>query len=508
MFMDQLKNQVEYPVVTTAKGKLMGLRKGKINIFRGIPYATAQRFHFPEPVRPWNGCRDALDYGPACPELNTDISPVGYLIPTYYMPQDENCQVLNVWTPSLDSAAKKPVMVWIHGGGWTTGSSVEQYAYDGESLADFGDVVLASVNHRLNVLGALDLSSFGEEYARSGMCGLADLVEALRWVRENIACFGGDPDNVTLFGQSGGGNKILSLMQTPAADGLYHKVILQSGGSRYAKTDGSIGLRELQKRLGERVVQKLGLNADTLKDIETVPYWFLAEATKAAVNELSAEIGNRPALSRWEAVHDGVYSLANPLEIGFREESRGIPFIVMTVLGEDKVNRFGGKDRLDEAQKAAVLRERYGSKAKAVAEAFRQAYPTHNIVDAAYIDTENRPELLKLCQLRQPYGKVYNAVFSLNMPIRGGYTAWHCSDIPYVFHNAEYCESEFIPGVSEKLQDAMAGAWAAFTRTGDPNHALLPQWKPMEGHAVTTMIFDEELRVGIDHDKALYALLP
>lgn len=507
MFMDRLTGQVEYPVVDTPDGSLMGLRKGNVSIFRGIPYATARRFHFPEPVSIWDGVRDALAYGPACPELNTDISPAGYLIPSYYMPQDEHCQTLNIWTCSPDSNAKKPVMIWIHGGGWVTGSSVEQYAYDGESLAEFGDVVLVSLNHRLNVLGALDLSAFGGEYARSGMCGLADLVEALRWVKKNIACFGGDPGNVTLFGQSGGGSKILSLMQTPAADGLYHKVVLQSGGNRYAKSDGTVTEKELQVQLGERVVQKLGLDAGSIAQIETVPYWFLAEAAKAAAEKLAAEVGNSGVLTRWEPACDGEYALPNPLEAGFREETRGIPMLVMSVLGEHFVNRFGGKDLLSAEERMAVLAETYGEDAQAVADAFRDAYPSHNVADAAYMDVESRAGLLRLCQKRLPFGTVYNAVFSLDFPIRGGYTPWHCADIPYVFHNAQYCEPEYIPGISERLQDAMSGAWTAFARTGNPSHDAIPAWPALSAKETATMIFDETITVGIDHDRKLLELL-
>lgn len=412
-----------------------------------------------------------------------------------------------MWTGSLDTAAKKPVMVWVHGGGWVTGSSVEQFAYDGESMAEFGNVVMVSFNHRINVLGALDLSAFGGEYAHSGMCGLADLVAALRWVKKNIACFGGDPDNVTLFGQSGGGSKILSLMQTPAADGLYHKVILQSGGSRYAKSDGTMTEKELQAQLGERVAQKLGLDARSIAQIETVPYWFLAEAAKAAVEELTAEAGNPGVLARWEPSYDGDYALPNPLEVGFREETRNIPMIVMSVLGEHFINRFGGKDLLSEEERMAALAKAYGEDAQAVADAFRAAYPSHNVADAAYMDGENRAGLLRLCKKRLPFGKVYNAVFSLSLPIRGGYTPWHCADIPYVFHNVQYCESEYIPGISERLQDAMAGAWAAFAWTGDPNHGGIPAWAPLSGDGIVTLIFDETIRIGADHDRKLLELL-
>ena len=164
-----------------------------------------------------------------CPLMNQDVPNGELMVPHRYWPMDENCQYLNIWTGSLDPEAKKPVMVWLHGGGFFAGSSIEQVAYDGTNLCQTGDVVVVSLNHRLNILGYLNLSDYSEKYARSANAGTADMVEALRWIRDNIAQFGGDPDNVTLFGQSGGGMKVTVLMQTPEADGLFHKGIIQSG---------------------------------------------------------------------------------------------------------------------------------------------------------------------------------------------------------------------------------------------------------------------------------------
>lgn len=507
MYMDELRAQVRYPVIDTPLGKVMGIIKDNVYIFRGIPYATARRFHFPEPVKSWGGVHDATAYGPVCPEIQTTISPGGYLVASYYMPQDENCHYANVWTSSVDTAAKKPVMVWFHGGGWTTGSSVEQYAYDGESLAAFGDVVVVSVNHRLNCLGYMDLSAYGEEYARSGLCGVADLVEALKWVRNNIAAFGGDPDCVTIMGQSGGGSKVFAVMQTPAADGLYHRAIIQSGGVKFAEEGGKYPLRELSRRMGVAVAEKLGLTKENITEIEKVPYWYLAEAVKAAQEELGAESGNPAALARWEPSFDNDYSYDNPCKIGFRQETAGIPMLTCSVLGESHVNFHGMKDLLDEEGRYTVVKSKYRDRADALIEAFQDAYPDHNIADIGYIDLINRPRLKALSQKRSMEGPVWNAVFTLNFPIRGGYTAWHCAEIPYVFHNATYMQTQYIPGVTERVEDQMAGAWAAFARNGDPNHAGIPYWPQVGDGPINTMIFDEETRLGVDHDAKLYELL-
>ena len=217
------------PVVQTKAGKLRGFRIDGVYAFHGVKYADAKRFQQPEPVQPWEGIKNALAYGYVCPMLKQDEPNNELMVPHRYWPLDENCQYLNIWTKSLDPSAKKPVLVWLHGGGFAAGSSIEHIAYEGENMSRYGDVVVVSLNHRLNILGYLDLSPFGEKYANSGNAGSADMVAALQWIHDNIAGFGGDPDNVTLFGQSGGGMKVWTLMQTPAADGLFHKGIVQSG---------------------------------------------------------------------------------------------------------------------------------------------------------------------------------------------------------------------------------------------------------------------------------------
>ena len=217
------------PVVETKAGKLRGFQLDGTYAFHGVKYADAKRFHQPTPVEPWEGIKNALAYGYVCPMLQQDQPSNELMVPHRYWPLDENCQYLNIWTQHLDPNAKKPVLVWLHGGGFAAGSSIEHIAYEGENMSKYGDVVVISLNHRLNILGYLDLSPFGEEYKNSGNAGNADMVAALQWIHENIANFGGDPENVTLFGQSGGGMKVWTLMQTPAADGLFHKGVVQSG---------------------------------------------------------------------------------------------------------------------------------------------------------------------------------------------------------------------------------------------------------------------------------------
>lgn len=253
------------PVVQTNAGKLRGFVVDGTYTFHGIKYADAKRFQMPQPVAPWEGIRDALSYGYVSPILNRETASGEVKIPHRYWPKDENCQYLNVWTQSLDPQAKRPVMVWLHGGGFRDGSSIEHVAYDGENLSRFGDVVVVTVNHRLNILGYLDLSPYGEKYWNSGNAGNADLVASLQWVHDNIAQFGGDPENVTIFGQSGGGGKVSSLMQTPAANGLFQKGIIMSGvynGTLCPEKPDSLPLVQA-------MLQELGLAEEDIEQLET-----------------------------------------------------------------------------------------------------------------------------------------------------------------------------------------------------------------------------------------------
>lgn len=242
--------------------------------FHGIKYADAKRFQMPVEVEPWEGVKDALSYGYVCPLLPQEVPLGEVMVPHRYWPKDENCQYLNVWTQTIRPDAKRPVMVWLHGGGFAAGSSIEQFAYDGENMSKYGDVVVVTLNHRLNILGYMDLSSFGEKYANSANAGSVDMVAALRWVHDNVANFGGDPENVTLFGQSGGGMKVWSLMQTPSAEGLFHKGIIQSG-----LIDGFLNSPETDgTHIVNPMLKELGFAEGEVEKLETVPYDLMASA--------------------------------------------------------------------------------------------------------------------------------------------------------------------------------------------------------------------------------------
>lgn len=506
----QVISRYDYPIAQTALGKIRGVEREGLFIFRGIKYANAERFRMPEPVEPWEGVRTAANFGYACPEMTKPALMDNIVNPHFWQVQDENCQYLNIWTNTLDSSAKKPVMFWIHGGGWKSGSSQELLAYDGENLCKFGDVVVVSVNHRLNCLGCLDLSSFGEEYEDSVLVGLADLVEALKWVNKNISVFGGDPDNVMVYGQSGGGSKTVYLMQSPAADGLYNKVCVQSGGAKYGIAPDGWTLKKMSQRVGELTAQALGLTRETIHQIDTIPYYFLAEAAKKAECRIAEECGTQ---YRWEPIGDNKYCFGSPFANAFRKETLHIPMIVGSVFGEHSSNMGRNdpgtcKNDWSDEETMDRIRKCFGEKSEALVEAFREAYPDHKTADLLYLDKYDRNQFRKFVTRRAVAGgRVWNYLFTFESPYNGGTVAWHCSDLPFTFHNAEYLEPSYVPGVTEKLQDQMAGAWVQFARTGDPNHAGIPFWQPVEEGKIPTMIFDKDTRLAWEHDKKLWDIL-
>ncbi len=474
----------DYPVVETKQGKLRGFVLDDIFSFRGVQYAKAARFHMPEDPDCWEGIKDATNYGAISPTMNSPVPAGEILIPHRFWPDSEHCQNLNIWTTSIDKDAKKPVVVWYHGGGYADGSSLEQVAYEGDELAKFGDVVVVTVNHRLNILGFLDLSAYGEEYENSANAGIADLVASLKWIKENIAGFGGDPDNVTIFGQSGGGGKVCTLLQTPAAEGLFHKAILMSGGAGLMKMGEPVDHKEIV----DIMLSELGF--DSVKKLEKINYRLLVKA----FNRACKKAGKTPG---WEPKANGWY-VGHPLEVGFTEFAKTVPTIVSSVIAE-----FGA---MMPPTSAEALFPGHG---KEMEEAFQKVYPDKDASLVSKIDTWARPGILEFMKKRaesDPAAPGYNYVFTLQFEVLGGTPAWHCSDIPFVFHNSCRVGCCNIEGVTEKLESDMAGALVAFARTGDPNHEGMAKWRPFTKDDQATMYFDVESECLAERDTELIEL--
>lgn len=321
-------------IVQTAAGAVQGTNEDGIYRYLGIPYAqVSERFVAAEEVEPWDGVFVADTYGPMSPQGS--ISGVGG--EASQDGTDNNCQNLNIWTPGINDGEKRPVMVWLHGGGFSTGSANEE-GYDGENLSRDGDVVVVSVNHRLNVFGHLDLSAYGEKYQYSANAGMTDIVAALQWIQDNIEAFGGDPENVTLFGQSGGGAKVLAMMTSPYAEGLFDKGIVQSGAT---ETMGVVfNTQEASRQLTENILDILGITEENIEDIQDVPVEELEEASAQALAQTGEELQLPAALGGgysmdWEPVVDGDFLPTNPVtEDSFAEAGADIPLLIGSNLNE------------------------------------------------------------------------------------------------------------------------------------------------------------------------------
>lgn len=482
------------PIAELKAGKLRGFQIDSTYVFRGIKYADAKRWEMPTPVEPWEGVKDALNYGYVCPLMEDEKPSAGELsCPHRYWPANENCQYLNIWTQSMDQTAKKPVMVWLHGGGFAAGSGIEQIAYDGENLSSFGDVVVVSLNHRLNILGYFDVSSLGEKYWNSVNVGNADIVAALQWVKDNILSFGGDPENVTIFGQSGGGMKVTALCQTPAADSLFQKGIAMSG-----TVEGDMFYFDMSGVV-PGMMEKLKVN--TGEELAAVPYQTLVNAY--------FEIAGRNAGYAFSPKPNSWY-LGEALSVGFSERLKKTPLMVGSVLGEFFAFGPGVKNRqtASEEEIREAVGKFYGMEhADEIIAAFKKAYPGKNPLDANVIDAMFRPAIKHYVTEKAKYtdAPTYSYMFTAEMPLDNGKAPWHCSDIPFVFHNSEKVEYCNFPG-SDELEEQVASAYVNFARTGNPSGSSLPEWPAVLPEDEACMILDVKSHVGHNHDNELLDL--
>jgi len=486
------------PIVQTKAGKVKGFILDDTYSFRGMKYANAKRFQMPTPIEPWDGVKDATCFGYNAPLIMPETLGGDIMVPHRYWPENENCQYLNVWTRSIDKNAKKPVMVWLHGGGFFAGSGVEMLAYDGDNLSAYGDVVVVTLNHRLSILGFLDMSSYGEKYRNSGNAGMADIVEALKWVRDNIANFGGDPDNVTIFGQSGGGQKVTSVCQTPSAAGLFHKAIIlsgiafSSGSSMYAGGDRD------DKPIIEGMLDELNLTAAEIEKLETLPYAQLLEVFFITVKKQN----NEHASLRWGPLPNDWY-LGDPMIVGFSDYAKKVPLLAGTVIAEMSSGMGApNKNSLSEAEKKELIVKKLGDSSDKLIKLFKKAYPDKDAIELLTLDNMCRLSALKFMEEMSAVAEapVYCYMFSLEFEHEGGRPAWHCADIPFAFHNTDRVPISNVEGVTDRLQEQFCGAFVNFAHTGNPNHAALPNWTPYSAENRATMFFDRntELRVGVE----------
>jgi para-nitrobenzyl esterase len=483
-----------YVEVETSYGKLRGTDVAGIKVFKGIAYgaSTAGKNRFLPPARPatWSGVRDAFAFGQIAPQVAADPrSEYGRLIGWDKQPggMGEDCLVLNVWTPGIADGRKRAVMLSIHGGGFTTGSGSTP-GYNGDPLARFGDVVVVTVNHRLGVLGYLHLGDLGApaEYAESGTVGMLDLVAALQWVRENIAQFGGDPEQVMVFGQSGGGAKTSALMAMPSAKGLFKRAAVQSGSALRLMT------REVGTQLAERLLQKLGIAKGDVAALQDVPHAKMI----AAATALSPD---NPMLG-FAPVVDGHAIPRHPFDPDAPALTADVPMIIGTTL-DDAAMR-GRFDIDDEAVKQG-LSKKYPQHAERIVALYRKHHPDCSsflLKARMRTDAGGRRSASTQAERKTALGKApaYLYVCSFQSPALGGkYGAVHGVDVGLAFNNAKGAVAGDTPE-ARQLASRFAAGWVAFAKTGDPNTSELPQWPTFETSTRPTMIFDTETRLERD----------
>lgn len=494
-------------VVATAAGRVRGYTRNGIHTFKGIPYADStagtNRFMPPAKPKPWSGVRSSLHYGQVSPQparagWKNDEESFMFLwddgIP------GEDCLRVNVWTGTLGSNAKRPVMVWLHGGGFVAGSGQELRAYDGESLARSGEVVVVSLNHRLGALGYMDLSqSKDERFARSGNVGMLDIVAALEWVRDNISAFGGDPGCVTIFGQSGGGGKVAALMAMPAAKGLFHRAIVQSGSMLRVRSP------ESSVKFTEELLKEIDLDSSRLAEIQYVPY---QQLVTAGAKILSRQPRRMPDFRRmaeqlgWGPVLDGSVLPQHPFDPSAPAISSQVPMIVGTNLNEfiHNINNPDG-EAMTEEQMLGLVRGVYGDRAGQVVATFRQRPPNTKPFDiwSRIAAAPIRAAAIEQCTRKaaQQAAPAYLYWFTWQTPILDGRPrAFHCAELPFVFNNAERCETMTGGGAQAvDLAQKMSDAWVRFARTGNPNGAGLPNWPAFTPDRMPTMLFDNRCEV-------------
>lgn len=497
------------PVVQVKGGKLRGFKDGKTYSFLGIPYAQAGRFELPKPVQPWDGVKGAQAWGPVCP-IPAMSAPGSdeFVFPHRYWVENEHCQLLNIWTQNLGEKAKKPVMVWMHGGGFTNGSSMEAYAYDGKNLSEFGDVVVVSLNHRLNILGTLDLSAYGSEYANTRYTGTADLVTALEWIQQNIEAFGGDPGSVTIFGQSGGGSKVVRMMHMPVARGLFHKVVAESGGNlTYRDTDPAASIKT-QQMVAAATLKNLNLDGSQIDKLKTVAYKDLIAAGAAALQSVAKEM-SRQNLS-WDVIADDQYVMRE-----FCDWADTIPLVAGTVFSEffSNLTKSGGrKNDWSQQEIDEHLAAEYGDKKGEIADEFKKAFPRKKVQDVLYFASTTRTAVKQTLARKLERGKtpVWNYIFAYEYPVNGGVTAFHCSELAFVFHNLNEPHSRIATGGAPAgfaLQDRVSQAWINFARTGNPNQPGL-EWKPFTVAEPQAMVFDTVSQSYPVRDDRLIKVMP
>ena len=503
-------------VTNTESGKVRGYIHDGTYIYKGIPYAKAERFMAPTKADSWEGVRSSTMYGPVAPLMTPTTQVMDE--PEFVFDHDwgypnEDCLRINIWTPSIDDGKKRPVLFWIHGGGFTAGSSQELPSTDGENLSKKGDVVVVSINHRLNILGFLDLSAYGDKYKHSANNSIIDIVSALEWVKNNVENFGGDPDNVTIFGQSGGGAKVNTLMAMPKAKGLFHKAINQSGSFRTAMLE-----KNETQAIAAEVLSNLGLNENQVDSLQNIPFEILSAAGAKAIKTIEEKMkaDGKPVIGfglNWGPSRDGEDL---PYQLYSNEAfdlSKDIPLLVGTTKNEFSPFANMRFAKASEQQIMAHIKEKYKDKADAYLQAVKKAYPNDtDPKDLIDVDVMFRPGAVDQANMKSSIkngAPVYMYLFTWQSPVWDGkYKSLHCMELPFVFDNIERGKNMTGGGTAaHALAEKVSNSWINFARTGNPNHEGIPEWPAYTPTNTATMHLDNTCIVKPQLDKDLFELV-
>jgi para-nitrobenzyl esterase len=491
-------------IAKTTSGKIRGIEENGVSIFKGIPYGAdtsgKRRFTLPEPPKPWTGVRDALVFGASCPQTGINVEEFGSDAPT--LAQGENCLVLNIWTRGVGDGGKRPVMVWLHGGGFSAGSGSSPI-YHGAKLARRGDVVVVTINHRLNVFGFTYLDEIaGDRFNGSGMAGMMDIVLALQWVRDNISNFGGDPNNVTIFGESGGGRKVSLLLTMPSAKGLFHKGIIES----------SPALKGMDKKVAsdvaERLLSQLKIKPKEIEKLQNMPaQQLLDEVIKLPLRtQVRNEVEQRGSLMSFLPVVDGHFLPEQPFLPEASSFLNDVPIIIGT--NRDELAIFWARDprrnRLTEAELIERLTPRLGDKRDSILATYRKTRPNDTPWDLLIgITSEDRRigciRLVESKLATSAKAPIFMYLFTWQSDYKGGLLkASHAMEIPFVFDTTEDMPMTGTRPDKMQLVDIISGAWLAFARNSNPSHSGIPKWEPYTLKKRATMILDVPSRLEID----------
>lgn len=508
-------------IANTTYGKVKGFILRDIYTFRGIPYGAdtsgVNRFMPPQKPKPWTDIFPAVWWGNSAPQIMDKRYANAYASFVDHWNYDdvsEDCLRLNVWTPSLSDGKKRPVLVWLHGGGFVNGNGIEQDGYIGDNFSRKYDVVFCSLNHRLGPLGFTNLAGAGgEKYGASGNVGMLDIVAALEWVRDNIANFGGDPGNVTIMGQSGGGGKVTILTAMPSAKGLFHKAVVLSGAMTKA------GEKDYAEKLGSYVLKEAGITPAQISKLQEMTWQEYYDLASRAARNLAKDMpGGGMMRMGFNPSVDGTYLPQHPYYPEAAPTAAGIPMLICSTFNEFSPSRTDAAlesislDEVNNKLKNGMgFMPGYGDKTGEIVDAYAKAFPGKKPIEIMSMVISNRKSTIALADAKaKQAAPVYLAWFGWQPPLFDNrMRAFHCSDICFWFANTDLMLTHTGGGARpRKLSDKMSASLLQFMKTGNPNHPGMPEWPRYSAEKGKTMILDDVPEVKDDPDREARNLIP